>query len=255
MMSQREGIIPSIDLIDGKVVRLKKGDYAQQTTYDIDALAALKAYEKDGAKRLHIVDLTGAKDPQKRQTAYIGKLVESLSVPIQVGGGVRTEEDVRRLLDAGVDRVVVGSLSVKEPLTVAHWFRLFGANRLTLALDCRVDDNGKAFVATDAWQADSDKTVENLIDYYRRAGLKNVLCTDIAKDGMLGGTNTSLYRSLCETYPDLVIEASGGIGSLADLERLRQTGVAGVIIGRAFLENQLTVKEAMQCWQSESSRA
>ena len=164
MMSQREGIIPSIDLIDGKVVRLKKGDYAQQTTYDIDALAALKAYEKDGAKRLHIVDLTGAKDPQKRQTAYIGKLVESLSVPIQVGGGVRTEEDVRRLFNAGVDRVVVGSLSVKEPLTVARWFRLFGANRLTLALDCRVDDNGKAFVATDAWQADSDKPVETLID-------------------------------------------------------------------------------------------
>ena len=254
-MKKGEGIIPSVDLIAGKVVRLKQGDYAKETLYAVDAFETLKHYEKAGAHRLHIVDLEGAKDPQKRQTAYIAQLVKSLTVPVQTGGGIRLENDVRVLLDAGVDRVVVGSLSVHAPETVYRWLQIFGANRLTLALDCHVDEKGEAFVATNGWQKSTDQTVEALIDFYRPAGLKHILCTDIAKDGMLSGSNTTLYRTLCEKYPDLVIEASGGIGSVNDLKALRKTGVAGVIIGRAFLENQLTVKEAIQCWQNESFRA
>ena len=232
-MKKGEGIIPSVDLIAGKVVRLKQGDYAKETLYAVDALETLKGYEKAGAHRLHIVDLEGAKDSQKRQTAYIAQLVKSLTVPVQTGGGIRLENDVRVLLDAGVDRVVVGSLSVHAPETVYRWLQIFGANRLTLALDCHVDEKGEAFVATHGWQKSTNQTVEALIDF----------------------SNTTLYRTLCEKYPDLVIEASGGIGSVNDLKALRKTGVAGVIIGRAFLENQLTVKEAIQCWQNESFRA
>lgn len=247
-------IIPSVDLIDGAVVRLKQGDYGRCTSYAVDPFEQLSLYVRQGAQRLHIVDLTGAKDPGKRQTALIERLVRALNVPIQTGGGIRSEEDVKSLLSAGVARVVVGSIAVKEPETVSRWLKLFGADRLVLALDCRLQE-GKAYVATHGWQQNSGRTVDSLIEYYLPYGLSHVLCTDIAKDGLLAGSNVALYKTVAGKYPMLAIQASGGIGSVRDVVALKGTGVAGIIIGRALLENQLTVKEAIACWLDASSPA
>lgn len=243
-------IIPALDLIDGTVVRLHQGDYDQQRHYGNDPLLRLQDYAAQGGEVLHLVDLTGAKDPAKRQIALIKSLVAGVDVPVQVGGGVRTEEDVAALLDAGVARVVVGSTAVNDPENVKGWFRRFGADALVLALDVRIDDQGQKHVAVSGWQENSGVTLEALVDMYLPVGLKHVLCTDISRDGTLAGSNVSLYDDVCARYPQVAFQSSGGIGSLADIAALRGTGVRGVIVGRALLEDKFTVTEAIQCWQN-----
>jgi phosphoribosylformimino-5-aminoimidazole carboxamide ribotide isomerase len=248
-------MIPAIDLIDGSVVRLSQGDYARQTTYSADPLTRLKQYEADGAALLHLVDLTGAKDPTKRQLSLLQHLIENLNAQVQVGGGIRSEADVQSLLNIGAARVVVGSMAVKQPEEVSAWFRKFGSDKIVLALDVRVNDKQQAMVATHGWQEDSDVTIEEVIERYLSCDVQHILCTDIARDGMGVGANVALYQSLTRAYPQLQFQASGGIGSLNDIAALKPTGVAGVIVGRALLEGKFTVKEALQCWQSESSPA
>lgn len=243
-------IIPALDLIDGTVVRLHQGDYDQQRHYGNDPLLRLQDYAAQGGEVLHLVDLTGAKDPAKRQIALIKSLVAGVDVPVQVGGGVRTEEDVAALLDAGVARVVVGSTAVNDPENVKGWFRRFGADALVLALDVRIDDQGQKHVAVSGWQKNSGVTLEALVEMYLPVGLKHVLCTDISRDGTLAGSNVSLYDDVCARYPQVAFQSSGGIGSLADIAALRGTGVRGVIVGRALLEDKFTVTEAIQCWQN-----
>jgi len=243
-------IIPALDLIDGTVVRLHQGDYDQQRNYGNDPLLRLQDYAAQGGEVLHLVDLTGAKDPAKRQIALIKSLVAGVNVPVQVGGGVRTEEDVAALLDAGVARVVVGSTAVNDPENVKGWFRRFGADALVLALDVRIDDQGQKHVAVSGWQENSGVTLEALVEMYLPVGLKHVLCTDISRDGTLAGSNVSLYDDVCTRYPQVAFQSSGGIGSLADIAALRGTGVRGVIVGRALLEDKFTVTEAIQCWQN-----
>lgn len=243
-------IIPALDLIDGTVVRLHQGDYGQQRDYGNDPLPRLQAYAAEGAEVLHLVDLTGAKDPAKRQIPLLKTLVAGVDVPVQVGGGVRTEADVAALLDAGVARVVVGSTAVKDPETVKGWFRRFGADALVLALDVRIDEQGNKQVAVSGWQENSGVTLEELVGMYLLVGLKHVLCTDISRDGTLAGSNVSLYEEVCARYPQVAFQSSGGIGDLADIAALRGTGVRGVIVGRALLEGKFTVKEAIRCWQN-----
>ncbi|TQQ92399.1 1-(5-phosphoribosyl)-5-[(5-phosphoribosylamino)methylideneamino]imidazole-4-carboxamide isomerase [Cronobacter sakazakii] len=243
-------IIPALDLIDGTVVRLHQGDYGQQRDYGRDPLPRLQDYEAQGAKLLHLVDLTGAKDPAKRQIALIQKLVAGVNVPVQVGGGVRSEDDVAALLDAGVARVVVGSTAVKAPQDVQRWFQRFGADALVLALDVRIDDAGNKQVAVSGWQENSGVTLETLVESYLPAGLKHVLCTDISRDGTLSGSNVALYEEVCARYPQVAFQSSGGIGELSDIRALRSSGVGGVIVGRALLEGKFNVTEAIQCWQN-----
>ncbi|ELY2768488.1 1-(5-phosphoribosyl)-5-[(5-phosphoribosylamino)methylideneamino]imidazole-4-carboxamide isomerase [Cronobacter malonaticus] len=243
-------IIPALDLIDGTVVRLHQGDYGQQRDYGRDPLPRLQDYEAQGAQLLHLVDLTGAKDPAKRQIALIQKLVAGVNVPVQVGGGVRSEDDVAALLDAGVARVVVGSTAVKAPQDVQRWFKRFGADALVLALDVRIDDAGNKQVAVSGWQENSGVTLETLVESYLPAGLKHVLCTDISRDGTLSGSNVALYEEVCARYPQVAFQSSGGIGALADIRALRGSGVGGVIVGRALLEGKFNVTEAIQCWQN-----
>ena len=238
-MKSANNIIASVDLIDGSVVRLQQGDYGRQTRYRVDALEQLSRYIEDGSRRLHIVDLDGARDPEKRQTAFIAHLVKELSV--------------RGLLDAGVARVVLGSVAVSDPQTVSRWFQSFGADRLVLALDCRIDEKAVPRVVTQAWQKASSFTVAEMIEGYLSVGLKHVLCTDVAKDGLLKGSNVKLYQWLCRCYPGLCVQASGGIGSLDDIRALSATAVDGIIIGRALLEEKFTVKEAIECWLNASS--
>ena len=243
-------IIPALDLIDGTVVRLHQGDYAQQRDYGSDPLPRLQAYAAEGAQVLHLVDLTGAKDPARRQIPLLKTLVAGVDVPVQVGGGVRSEEDVAALLDAGVARVVVGSTAVRDPEQVKGWFRRFGADALVLALDVRIDDQGVKQVAVSGWQENSGVTLEELVAIYQPVGLKHVLCTDISRDGTLTGSNVSLYQEICARYPQVAFQSSGGIGDLNDIAALRGTGVGGVIVGRALLEGKFNVTEAIQCWQN-----
>ena len=243
-------IIPALDLIDGTVVRLHQGDYGQQRDYGNDPLPRLQAYQAEGAQVLHLVDLTGAKDPAKRQIPLLKTLLAGVSVPVQVGGGVRTEEDVAALLDAGATRVVVGSTAVKSPECVKGWFERFGAEHLVLALDVRIDENGAKQVAVSGWQENSGVTLEELVDAFLPVGLKHVLCTDISKDGTLKGSNVGLYQEVCARFPSVAFQASGGIGGIKDIEALKGSGVKGVIVGRALLESKFTVAEAVRCWQN-----
>ncbi|MFB2681068.1 1-(5-phosphoribosyl)-5-[(5-phosphoribosylamino)methylideneamino]imidazole-4-carboxamide isomerase [Shewanella mangrovisoli] len=244
-------IIPAIDLIDGKVVRLYQGDYGQQTTFDLSPLAQLQSYQDQGASWLHIVDLTGAKDPTKRQTALIAKLTAGLSADIQVGGGIRTEEQVAELLSLGVKRVVIGSLAVKEPELVKGWFNKFGSEAICLALDVNINQSGEKIVAVSGWQSGGGKSLESIVEDFSQVGLKHALVTDISRDGTLTGANTALYRELSSHYPDIAWQASGGIATLENVAAVRDSGAAGIIIGKALLINQFNVAEAIQCWPNE----
>lgn len=243
-------IIPALDLIDGQVVRLYQGDYAQKTLYSDNPIAQFQDYVAQGAEQLHLVDLTGAKDPSKRQTKLIGDIIAAVKCPIQVGGGIRSEQDVADLLAVGANRVVVGSTAVKEPELVKGWFRKYGADKFVLALDVNINDQGEKQIAVSGWQENSGVSLEALINDFREVGLQYVLCTDISRDGTLAGSNVDLYREVCEAFPEINFISSGGIGSLADVDALKGTGVGGVIIGRALLEGKFNVAEAIECWQN-----
>ncbi|MCO6539387.1 MAG: 1-(5-phosphoribosyl)-5-[(5-phosphoribosylamino)methylideneamino]imidazole-4-carboxamide isomerase [Gilliamella sp.] len=244
-------IIPALDLIDGNVVRLHQGDYGQKRDYGNDPLLRLQDYEKQGAKLLHLVDLTGAKDPQKRQILLIQNLINGVQIPVQVGGGIRTEKDIQSLLSAGAARIVIGSTAIKQSELVKQWFSKYGAERLVLALDVRIDNQGNKYVAIHGWQEDSCQTLEQVIDDYLPYGLRHVLCTDISKDGTLSGSNVKLYQEISRKYPQIAFQASGGIGQLSDVKALKDSGVKGVIVGRALLEEKFTVQEAISCWPKE----
>ncbi|WP_311568329.1 1-(5-phosphoribosyl)-5-[(5-phosphoribosylamino)methylideneamino]imidazole-4-carboxamide isomerase [Photobacterium arenosum] len=241
-------IIPALDLIDGQVVRLFQGDYGQVTEYKVNPAEQFALYHQAGADWLHLVDLTGAKDTSARQLDLTRALLASTPANIQIGGGVRSEQDVADLLNAGAQRVVIGSTAVKQPEVVKAWMEKYGPERIVLALDVNIDDNGQRKVAVSGWQEDSGVTIEALIEDFRTVGLKHVLCTDISRDGTLAGSNVDLYRDLCAQYPDVQFQSSGGIGSLDDIAALKGSGVAGVIVGRALLDGKFTAEQAFSCW-------
>ncbi|TWD39806.1 1-(5-phosphoribosyl)-5-[(5-phosphoribosylamino)methylideneamino]imidazole-4-carboxamide isomerase [Pantoea sp. SJZ147] len=243
-------IIPALDLIDGKVVRLHQGDYAQQRDYGSDPLPRLQDYAGQGATVLHLVDLTGAKDPAKRQIALLKNLLNGVNAIVQVGGGIRTRDDVKALLDAGASRVVVGSTAVKQPEDVKAWFQEFGPEAIVLALDVRIDAANRKDIAISGWQEAAGLTLEEVIEQFQPVGLRHVLCTDISRDGTLSGSNVELYKEVTARFPQIAFQSSGGIGELSDIAALRGSGVQGVIVGRALLEGKFTVSEAIACWQN-----
>ncbi|UTV28546.1 1-(5-phosphoribosyl)-5-[(5-phosphoribosylamino)methylideneamino]imidazole-4-carboxamide isomerase [Photobacterium atrarenae] len=243
-------IIPALDLIDGQVVRLFQGDYGQVTEYKVDPAEQFRCYHQAGADWLHLVDLTGAKDTSARQLALIQSLLQSTPAKIQIGGGVRTEQDVADLLAAGAQRVVIGSTAVKQPELVKGWMEKYGPLHIVLALDVNIDADGNRNVAVSGWQEDSGVTIEALLDDFLTVGLKHVLCTDISRDGTLAGSNVDLYVDLCTRYPQIDFQSSGGIGSLDDIAALKGSGVAGVIVGRALLDGKFSAEQAFQCWNS-----
>ncbi len=186
-------IIPAIDLIEGSVVRLYQGDYDQKTEYKLDPIDVVHSYADQGAQWLHIVDLTGAKDTSKRQLELIAKMVATGRMFFQAGGGIRSEDDVKQLLDIGVKRVVIGSLAVQKPELVKGWITKYGANTIVLALDINIDESGNKFIATHGWQENSGVSIEALLEDFLSVGAKHVLCTDISRDGTLQGANHQLY--------------------------------------------------------------
>lgn len=243
-------IIPALDLIDGHVVRLYQGDYGKVTQYAVDPIAQFQTYQEAGATWLHLVDLSGAKDTHARQLTTIEKLIQATQAKVQVGGGIRTEQDVEQLLRIGAERVVIGSTAVKSPETVKAWFKEFGAERFVLALDVHIRKDGQREVAISGWQEASGVTIEALLDDYLSVGLQHVLCTDISRDGTLQGSNVELYRELCRAYPKIAFQSSGGIGSIDDITALKPTGVQGVIVGRALLDEKFSAQTAFHTWNT-----
>jgi len=245
-------MIPAIDLINGEVVRLFQGDYAQKTNYQYTVQERQQAYAKAGATVMHFVDLDGAKDSTKRQLETLKTVVKHPSMTIQVGGGIRCEDDVKQLLALGADRVVIGSLAIKQPELVTQWLKTYGNEKIVLALDIKIDEDGNKTLPTHGWIEDSGVNLEDLLAQYQDAGIKHVLCTDISKDGTLTGTNVDLYAEVCTKYPEINWQASGGIGNLSDIKALIPTGVSGVILGRSLLEGKFTLEEAIACWPQSS---
>jgi phosphoribosylformimino-5-aminoimidazole carboxamide ribotide isomerase len=236
-------IIPAIDLRGGRVVRLKQGDYTQQTTYADDPRALAQRYADAGAHWLHLVDLDGARSGNLDNLAVIAAIAGD-GLQVQAGGGVREDADLRRLFDAGVTRVVVGSVAIRDPDRVAGWLREFGAERLTLALDTRCID-GRWSLPSAGWTETEARTLDELAPWYAVRGARHLLCTDIARDGMLAGFNLDLYRHLAGSVPQLAVQASGGVRSLDDIRAAREAGARGVILGRALLEGRFSVAEAL----------
>ncbi len=235
-------LIPAIDLRDGRCVRLLKGDFARETQYEVDPVELAIQYRDAGAAWLHVVDLDGAKRGVPVNLALVERMRRASGLKVQLGGGVRKRESLETAL-ATVERVVIGSLAVSDPTTVTRWLTELGPDRLTLGLDVRIDEGGRALIATHGWTQDSALSLDSAIERYSAAGLEHVLCTDIDKDGALGGPNLVLYRSCVRRWPEIAFIASGGVRDAGDLAALAATGVAAAVSGKALLEGRLTVEE------------
>lgn len=240
-------LIPAIDLRAGRVVRLEQGDYDRETRYEDDPLALAQRYQDAGAALIHIVDLDSARDGGTANLAMIGRICRELSIDVQTGGGVRSLEDLQARLDAGARRVVIGSLCVREPDTVAEWLQLLGPQAIVAGLDVLADSRGGWTPKAAGWTESGSLELFALLARLSDAGLKHLLCTDIERDGMFAGPSVALYQTLVDRYPGIQTQASGGIGSEDDLEQAAQTGVAGCIVGRALLEGRVSLK-AVQRW-------
>jgi phosphoribosylformimino-5-aminoimidazole carboxamide ribotide isomerase len=238
-------IIPAIDLREGRVVRLRQGDYAQQTTYTPDPRELALRYLHAGAHWLHVVDLDGARSGNLDNLAVI-KAIADYGIDVQAGGGVRDEADLRRLFDVGVRRVVLGSVAIRDRERVAGWLELFGSERITLALDTRRVGNDWLLPSA-GWTEIEAATLDELAPWYAEHGARHLLCTDIERDGMLAGFNLELYRHLADCVPELDLQASGGVRSLADIRAAREAGAKAVILGRALLEGRFTLEDALAC--------
>jgi phosphoribosylformimino-5-aminoimidazole carboxamide ribotide isomerase len=238
-------IYPAIDLRRGRVVRLTEGSFEAETAYHDDPAAVAREFAAAGSPWLHLVDLDGAKDPAQRQTTLVAAVARASGLRVQSGGGLRDEAQVRALLDAGVTRVIVGSLAVKQPDLVGGWLETFGPEKIVLALDVRLDAAGVTQVAIAGWRADSGLALDEVLAGFLPRGLKHILCTDISRDGKLTGPNFELYAALRRDFPTLHVQASGGVSSLDDLRRLKSEGAHGAIVGRALYEKKFTLQEAL----------
>lgn len=237
-------IYPAIDLKAGVCVRLMHGRFDQVTQYDEQPAARLTAFVAEGAEWIHIVDLDGAEAGQAMQHELIGELAKAIDVKIQSGGGVRSRDDVAKLLASGVDRVVIGSLAVTRPDDVSGWLGEFGPERITLALDVKIED-GVPVPALKGWTQSAGVDLWTALDRYPKGAFKHVLVTDVGRDGALTGPNLELLAEIRRRRPDLVLQASGGVSSLDDLSAVKALGCNGAIVGRALYENRFTLPEAI----------
>ena len=238
-------IFPAIDILDGKCVRLIQGDFEKLRTYSTSPQEVLSSFANQGAKFVHIVDLTGAKDPTRRQLALLKKLSASSNLKIQAGGGIRSESDVQDLLESGVQSVVIGSMAQRDPLSVQEILKKMGGQQITLAMDLQVLPDGTYQLATEGWQIKSAYSILDWLNPFLDSGLERVLCTDIQRDGLLCGPSFNLYRDLQSRFPGILFQASGGISSLQDLAQLKELGIRECIVGKALYEERFTLQEAL----------
>jgi phosphoribosylformimino-5-aminoimidazole carboxamide ribotide isomerase len=236
-------LIPAIDLRGGQVVRLYQGDFAAETRYELTPEALHARYSQAGARRVHVVDLDGARDGQAGNRAVVAALAALGHLRMQSGGGLRSSRSVEALLADGVERAVIGSVAVTTPGQVVEWFDQFGPDRIVLALDVRVDAAGIPHVATHGWREQSSVSLWDMVNRYGGAGLRHVLCTDVSRDGALTGPNLALYREAMARFPDIEWQASGGIRNVGDLRALADTGVAAAVSGKALIEGRISPEE------------
>lgn len=231
-------ILPAIDIIDGKCVRLTQGDYQQKKIYNENPTGVARQFEEAGLKYLHLVDLDGAKAGKVVNWDVVESVCRTTSLTVDFGGGIKTDEEIERLLSLGVKQVNVGSIAVKEKEEVFRWITKFGADKIILSADVKNEE-----IAIHGWQSNSGLNLFDLVQEYSERGIEYVTCTDIATDGMLKGPNVELYRKLLKKFPSLRIVASGGVSSLDDLLQLKQSGVDGAIVGKAIYEQRVQITD------------
>ena len=231
-------IIPAIDLIDGKCVRLTEGDYAQKKIYNEDPLEVAKAFEGIGLMRLHLVDLDGAKAGEVVNWKVLEKIANHTSLKIDFGGGIKQEITLKSVLDAGASYATIGSLAVKNRALFEEWIERFGAEVFMLGADVYEEK-----IAIGGWMEKTNIDVYEFIQSYMNKGIGQLFCTDIQKDGKLEGPSTELYKKIIQRFPTLQLIASGGVSNLEDLRNLRAIGCAAAIVGKAIYENRITLKE------------
>jgi phosphoribosylformimino-5-aminoimidazole carboxamide ribotide isomerase len=234
-------VIPAIDIIDGKCVRLTQGDYGQMKVYRTDPVDVAREFEDADLKYLHVVDLEGAKKGHVMNWNALQEILTETSLEIDFGGGVKTDEDVERLLDMNVNQINIGSLAVKEPDKFAGWIKRYGASNFILSADVKGE-----FIQVNGWQDSTPTNIYDLVAQFESLGMQYITCTDISNDGMLQGVNLALYKKLKKRFPKLKIIASGGVSSIEDIEKLEYIGVFGTIIGKAIYEKKIQLRELTQ---------
>ena len=231
-------IIPAIDLIDGKCVRLTQGDYNQKKVYNEDPVAVAQSFEDAGIMRLHLVDLDGAKAKKIVNWRVLEDIANKTNLHIDFGGGIRSNKDVAIAFDAGARQITGGSIAVKDPETFLGWLDRYGPERIILGADAKA---GK--IAINGWQESTEQSLSEYIAHYLKKGISYAICTDIEKDGMQQGPSFELYESLLKEHTSLRLIASGGVGSLEDLQKLKQMGLHGAIVGKAIYEGSINLQE------------
>jgi phosphoribosylformimino-5-aminoimidazole carboxamide ribotide isomerase len=241
-MSAKTIIIPAIDLMDGRCVRLTQGDYGQKKEYSADPLDMAMQYEDAGITRLHVVDLDGAKAKKPCNLAVLEKIAGATSLDVEWGGGVKDAGALRSVLDAGAGRIICGSIAVDDRQEFSSWLSSFGPSKIILGADVR---DGK--VATHGWLKDSGLALEELMGWYVPEGLSQMICTDISKDGMLQGPDFDFYVALKQEWPTVDVTLSGGVSSMDDIARAEELGLHSVIVGKAIYEGRISLKE-IESW-------
>lgn len=234
-------IIPAIDIYDGKCVRLCQGDYKQKTIYAASPVEMAKQFVDAGFQYLHVVDLQGAKEKKIVNWDSISSILSVPGLHVEVGGGIRSTEDIQRLINIGVSRIVVGSVAVQSPELVERWLQQFGIERIAVSMDVK---NGS--VAVSGWLEDSHQTPTDFVLDLVERGAKTFICTDISRDGMLAGVNVNFFRNLKYAFPQITIIASGGISTLEDVQMLQMAKLDGVIIGKAIYEGKIMIRELVK---------
>ncbi|EFA44789.1 1-(5-phosphoribosyl)-5-[(5-phosphoribosylamino)methylideneamino]imidazole-4-carboxamide isomerase [Hallella bergensis DSM 17361] len=231
-------LIPAIDIIEGKCVRLTQGDYTRKKVYNEDPIAQAQEFEQLGFKRLHLVDLDGAKSRHIVNDAVLRAITARTRLVVDFGGGIKTDDDIAKAFDAGASMVTAGSIAVTQPELFMKWVQRYGAERMILGADVR---NGN--VSIHGWKEDSSEKLIPFLNKYVKAGVKNVLCTEISRDGTLEGPATELYKQILQQYPELYLIASGGISCNQDITELEQAGVPAVVFGKAWYEGRIDFKK------------
>ena len=235
-------IIPAIDMIGGECVRLTQGDYDRKTSYYKDPLEVALRYADCGIRRLHLVDLDGAKASHPVNLAVLERIVLRTPLEVQYGGGIKSKEALEAVFSSGAKRAICGSIAATQPDMFSRWLADFGPQRMVLGADTR-----DGLISINGWQQAATMGVEELIEHFRPAGLSQVICTDIARDGMLCGTSAEFYAGLQGQFPGVEITVSGGIASMTDIEALDGAGLRSVIVGKALYEGRITLEELKRC--------
>lgn len=231
-------IIPAIDVIDGKCVRLAQGDYNRKKIYKEDPLEVAKEFEDHGIRRLHLVDLDGAVSQHIVNYKVLERIASNTSLIIDFGGGIKTDDDLKIAFECGAKMVTGGSIAVKEPELFTSWIKQYGSDKIILGADVR-----ERKIAINGWQEKSDNDIIDFLKDYTNKGVNKVICTDVACDGMLEGTSIKLYKEILQTFPDLYLIASGGVSGVVDIESLQDAGIPAVVFGKALYEGRINLRD------------